>query len=79
MAFQTTYSNPINMTMYEGGKVCLVGRNETNEYNGLMKSPDPGNLNSLYTIVIEGNVASGKTTFVDMFKGYSQVLQDENL
>ena len=43
-----------------------------------MKSPDPGDLNSLYTIVIEGNVASGKTTFVDMFKGYSQVLQDEN-
>ena len=67
------------MTVYEGGKVCLVGRNETNEYNGLTKSPDPGNLNSLYTIVIEGNVASGKTTFVDMFKGYSQVQQDGKL
>ena len=67
------------MTVYDGGKVCLVGRNETNEYNGLMKSPDPGDLNSLYTIVIEGNVASGKTTFVDMFKGYSQVIKDDNL
>ena len=66
-------SNEFNQSSSEGQKLCLVGRNEGSKYGGLLKSPDPGNLKKMYTIVVEGNVASGKTTFVNLFRGYQQV------
>ena len=56
------------------GKVCLVGRNNDDTRSGLLRSDDVGNLDSLYTIVVEGNIASGKTTFVNLFKEYLQVV-----
>ena len=55
------------------GRMCLVGRSHDDASGGLLKSGDVGNLESLYTIVVEGNVASGKTTFVNLFKDYLQV------
>ena len=57
------------MTTLKTGR-CLVG-NQNND--GLSISEDNGNLESLYTILVEGNIASGKTTFVDLFKQYLQV------
>ena len=54
--------------------MCVLGREFGNANNdGLLRSEDEGNLESLYTIVVEGNIASGKTTFVNLFKRYQQV------
>ena len=54
--------------------MCLLGRElEMGTYDGHLRSEDEGNLESLYTIVVEGNIASGKTTFLNLFKSYQQV------
>ena len=56
--------------------MCLVGRErDNNNDEGFLKSQDAGDLDSIYTIIVEGNVASGKTTFVNLFKGYQQVFK----
>ena len=56
--------------------MCLVGRErDNNNDEGFLKSEDAGDLDSIYTIIVEGNVASGKTTFVNLFKGYQQVFK----
>ena len=55
-------------------KMCLLGgESNDDDYEGILRSQDEGNLESLYTIVVEGNIASGKTTFVNLFKRYQQV------
>ena len=54
--------------------MCLLGgESNDDDYEGILRSQDEGNLESLYTIVVEGNIASGKTTFVNLFKRYQQV------
>ena len=55
--------------------MCLLGRkSEDGTYDGYLRSEDQGNLDSLCTMVVEGNIASGKTTFVNLFKSYPQVI-----
>ena len=55
--------------------MCLLGReSEDGTYDGYLRSQDEGNLDSLYTIVVDGNIASGKTTFLNLFKSYQQVV-----
>ena len=54
--------------------MCLLGREFGDDTDdGLLRSGDEGNLESMYTIIVEGNIASGKTTFVNLFKRYQQV------
>ena len=54
--------------------MCLLGRELGDDTDdGLLRSEDEGNLESMYTIIVEGNIASGKTTFVNLFKKYQQV------
>ena len=54
--------------------MCLLGREFGDDSDdGLLRSGDEGNLESMYTIIVEGNIASGKTTFVNLFKRYQQV------
>ena len=69
-------TNPINTSSSaEKKKMCLLGReSEDGTYDGYLRSQDEGNLDSLYTIVVDGNIASGKTTFLNLFKSYRQVL-----
>ena len=58
--------------------MCLLGRDFGDDTDdGLLRSKDKGNLESMYTIIVEGNVASGKTTFVNLFKRYQQVVPKE--
>ena len=45
--------------------MCLLGGEANDEdYDGILRSQDEGNFESLYTIVVEGNIASGKTKIV---------------
>ena len=54
--------------------MCLLGRELGDDTDdGLLRSEDEGDLESMYTIIVEGNIASGKTTFVNLFKRYQQV------
>ena len=49
--------------------MCLLGRESDDvKYDGNLRSEDEGNLEELYTIVVEGNIASGKTTFLNLFR-----------
>ena len=70
------FTNPTNESSpTEKKKMCLLGgESNDDDYDGILRSQDEGNLESLYTIVVEGNMASGKTTFVNLFKRYQQVI-----
>ena len=60
--------------------MCLNGRESDDAtYDGNLRSEDEGNLEELYTIVVEGNIASGKTTFLNLFKSYQQVIYQKLL
>ena len=71
--FQESISIQANQSLNGSLGMCLVGRERHTDNGGFLKSDDAGDLDSIYTIIVEGNVASGKTTFVNLFKGYQQV------
>ena len=69
-------TNPTNESSSDDKKkMCFLGgESNDDDYEGILRSQDEGNLESLYTMVVEGNIASGKTTFVNLFKRYQQVI-----
>ena len=76
ISLKKNFTNPTNESSPNEKKtMCLLGgESNDDDYEGILRSQDEGNLETLYTIVVEGNMASGKTTFVNLFKRYQQVI-----